>query len=254
MLYVFLAISLLGAVGLGLGWQLRRKHDKRAITIVIAGFTATLGGGVGVLLSTQGKGENHYREETVTRESGYLRVAMRKLGLHFAKDYEGKNVVIILPFPFHQTREGQRAMVEGLERTLSGTTLSIVQPKLPPALSGSNKGPSEGDNPPLETWFDARYMDRVLLDSAREADLVISLIGLPHDFEKMTFWKAKQRPQFATWRGPIKAMRPYLMRGDIAAIVDFAPEPVYERAPVPSDLDEAFNKRYVLLTPKSPAP
>ena len=105
--------------------------------------------------------------------------------------------------------------------------------------------------PPPEEWFTAKTFDQLIKKHAKDCDLVISTIGLPQDFGRMAFWTMKKRPKLALTSCSVYNLRRALERGAVIGAVSYDPTKPYDEDPAPEDPETAFQKRYLLLTPKN---
>lgn len=87
-----------------------------------------------------------------------------------------------------------------------------------------------------------------------QANLVISLIGLPEDIQEMQIWQIedkKKRPKLAVFGGDIDQLANAIKADFIQALVVYRPMDKYVNQLPPSDLEEAFKRRFILITPQN---
>jgi len=65
----------------------------------------------------------------------------------------------------------------------------------------------------------------------------------------MKFWTMKKRPDLALASGSVYELKKAIAGKAIVAAVTYNPKAVYDEKPPPADLDAAFDKRYLLVTP-----
>lgn len=87
-----------------------------------------------------------------------------------------------------------------------------------------------------------------------KADLIISLIGLPDDIQNMDIWQIedkKKRPKLAVFGGSIEVLSTAIKANYIQALVVYRQMDKYANQLPPDDLKEAFNRRFILITPQN---
>ncbi len=131
---------------------------------------------------------------------------------------------------------------------------------------GETRPSSEGNVPPvpaerdpvdlvpMHMWFTPKSVDKLLNNYSDKIDLVVSVIGLPAGWTKMEFWRKEDQPAFALLesRGHRRHFVEALKQEKICAAVLNKPPKKYkvDKMP-PSNLDKAFKKRYILMTPEN---
>jgi hypothetical protein len=114
------------------------------------------------------------------------------------------------------------------------------------------EGGMEGEMlPPLEYWYTASLVNKLLDKYDGKYDMIVTTIGLPQDAKRLDIWKGDKKPKVALASGSVYELRGAIKSGAIVAAVTYNPQAEYDDKPVPKDLDEAFNKRFLLLTPEN---
>lgn len=183
-------------------------------------------------------------KDAQAREVEFQKVQTRKLGQYLAQNHAGAKAVIIND-PFN---DGTRPnpMLEGLKEGL-GSAITIVAEVAPVLPKMENAEGPEGEMmAPMETWYTAKAMDDILKGANAEYDMVITCIGLPAG--GLVRLKGKK---VAIAGGSVYEFGPAIAGKVIVAAVTYKPDAVYDDKPVPSDMEEAFNKRYLLVTPEN---
>ena len=89
------------------------------------------------------------------------------------------------------------------------------------------------------------------LEDALDADVVVSLIGLPYEYLDMDFWRNDGHPKFVavsiSMPMPAPEMKSMIEVGHITAWITNNPEGDHTLGDVPEDLQEAFDKRYIIV-------
>jgi hypothetical protein len=102
---------------------------------------------------------------------------------------------------------------------------------------------------PQEKWFTVKELNSLL--AGKDFDLCITLIGLPADTKmigKDLNIDALKGKKVFIGGGSIYNLKSAIVDGAITAAVFYKTDPIYDDKPVPNKLDEAFDKRYVLIT------
>lgn len=209
----------------------------------------------------------------------YLRVSTERLGEYLAEKYPGSKAVVVITPPSKYAAQSANVLVEGLKKGLAGKVeiLAEIAPEMPkmpmmpggmmpPPPPGGAPAPGAGDakappgapSPeemmmmgPPEFWLTAERFDAMLQPYIGKADIVITTIGLPMDMPKMKFWTLNPRPKMVIASGSIFELRKAIEAGAVAAAITYNPKAQYDNKAPPSKLDDAFNKRFLLVTPES---
>ena len=135
--------------------------------------------------------------------------------------------------------------------------VDLLRPSIPPGTLAEyrrdvqdNMGMMES-MPSLDYWFTAEFLDELLKDTAGKADVIVLMNGLPQSANSMALWNAKPAPKVAVFGGMVTGLGDRIRSGDIVAIVAHNPMAIPGDAPPPGDQQKAFDKRFVLITPKN---
>ncbi len=192
----------------------------------------------------------------------YVEVSTEKLGKYLADKYPGTKAVVIVSPMAKLNQANNDALMAGLKRGLDGkvTIVAEISPEPPkmPTMPGGPQGKSMPPGSemmmmgPIEFWLTPEKFDAMLEPHLKGADLVITTIGLPMDVGKLKFWQVKpQPPKMVIASGNISNLAEAIKAGFVAAAVTFNPKATYDNQKPPSNLDEAFAKRYLLVTPET---
>ena len=106
-----------------------------------------------------------------------------------------------------------------------------------------------GMPPMFETMFTAEAFDEIVADNP-DADLILSLVGLPMDWKDMKFWhkEDEKRADLIVTNGQVFELYDLILQDYVDAVVHYNPASQYNfQDDVPSDSTEAFEKRYLLI-------
>lgn len=85
-----------------------------------------------------------------------------------------------------------------------------------------------------------------------DCDLIISLIGLPMDVENMGIWEAPApKPRVALLDANIYNLKSAILSGIVLATVTYSPTAKFDELTPPDDMQQAFDKRFLLVTPEN---
>jgi hypothetical protein len=208
----------------------------------------------------------------VDREVQFQRIEGKKLGMYLAEKYKGSKALILLEPKVSggQQKEGakENPLITGLKEGFgSGVTVAAeVTPEIPEdkakafakqmPMEGMPPGPAGAAGrgemmPPLDYWFTAKVFDALLKKNEGQFDLLVTVIGLPADARASTVLKGKSCPKIAVLNGSIYDLKNAIRPNMVVAAVTYNPKAQYDDKPAPKDVDEAFNKRFLLVTPDS---
>lgn len=195
------------------------------------------------------------------REMAYQKIGAQKLGLFLAEKYSGAKAIIIVEPTLSAGAVKPSAVLDGLKAGF-GTSITIVEeisPDIPESARNAfseempmDEGGEGGEMlPPLEFWFTAKIFDEMVKKNTDKCDLIVTTIGLPMDLGAMKFWTMKKRPNLALASGSVYELKKAIAGEAIVAAVTYNPKAVYDEKNPPADLDAAFDKRYLLVTPEN---
>ncbi len=255
------AIIIVGAAGMIVGLVKDKAGASWGRPVAIAGIAVVL---VGVILyAVRSMGGSKNTEGLLDREAAFQRAAGKKLGLYLAEKYPGAKVVILGDAKVGGAPPRVSPLVEGFKEAV-GTKMTVVaevNPDIPAEKAKGfmaempQEGPAPGEEgahmmPPLEFWYTAKVFDD-LIGKQSGYDILVTTIGLPQDAGKSRVLKDKSRPKIAILNGTIYDLRAAFTPDMIVAAVTYNPKAVYDDKPVPKNVDDAFNKRYLLVTPEN---
>lgn len=187
-------------------------------------------------------------DKILRKELAYTRATYLHLGEHLTKQYKQHRVLLIdnaIAVGTNKYAERRREIIlEALEEAFDGH-LSITRVEhLETPDTGAGSMPSR-----YETNFTAETFDAIV-ERNPEANMILSMIGLPMDWKDMGFWSIDEaeRPKLVLATGQVYELKQPILEGYIHAVVDYCPDTRYDiNDPVPDDPKEAFDKRYILV-------
>lgn len=210
-------------------------------------------------------------KEARNREIEYQRIQTRELGKYLGEKFAGSKVLIIVDPMLRFDTWGapitrEDPILDGLKQGL-GNKLTIsaeVFPKMPvrekpaPEIGpdGEVMEPIDDMMEPMEMWFTADKFKEIL-PSKDSYDILISLVGLPSQGNVASVMRDLAGKKLVLVGGDTMMMGRMFAAGAKAAAhgpvmtaaVTYNPKAVYDDKPIPRDPKEAFDKRYLLITP-----
>jgi len=242
-LYAILAIAAIGAC---VGWSNAKKGAAwgQPMTIVCAIIAIGIGFYLAYLNSFGGGAAASSR----SREEEYQKIMTKKLGMFIKEKYAGKKAVVIIdPYLDVENPPNLEGLKEGLGSDVEIT--EILKPDAPKRPEGEDPGMNPGMLIPQEKWYTVKNVDKLL--TGKNFDLCITLMGLPADTrmqgKAMNIQSLKGKKVFIGG-GSIYTLKPAIVSGAVTAAVSYKTDAIYDDKPVPSKFDEAFDKRFALIT------
>ena len=239
-----------------------------AIIAIICAFSTLFTGG----------GPN--TEKLAKKSQRYQQIAAQKLGSYLASEHPKAKTVILshmdyssiqpnadkekLPTSVEKFKRQEEALKEGAGGQLN--IIKIVHPEIPEEARSMMQPPEgaetgEGDTPypmdfmpmEMEMMMQAEDYNNALSGHLDNCDLLIMLRNLPYDIEKMQVWQMSSPPKVALMQpANLSKLKEPIKQGLITAVVARKPDAEYDlKGSIPNDVEKAFNRRYLLLTPKN---
>jgi len=179
----------------------------------------------------------------IEKELRYFDYKMQYLANYLSTKYPSHKYLLIT----NQKTEYNAQRHDVMLAALKSLTIAKVHEVLPP----EEMGPEAMGG--AEMFLTADKFDQIIEDNP-ECTMVISTLGLPMDYQRMKFWrkKAAERPQLVLVDAYVWDLKKAIQVGAIAAVVQYKPDAEYKpNEDVPDNVDEAFTKRFILLTPEN---
>ena len=193
-------------------------------------------------------------------------LAMEYLGRYLASQYPGRRA-LVLANPFSQSPAQPRdvyqfdkAGLQGLRRGLGKAVVieAVAFPELKPGFMEDRRSVfiDPDTTTPLSYAVTDEALDKIA-SAHSEAELVVSLIGLPVKVRQTQTWNSASPRRFALLLpdlrmvGDQRAVREAVLSGKIAAIVLNRPGAPTETEPMGNDPQLEFERRFLLVTPET---
>ncbi len=102
---------------------------------------------------------------------------------------------------------------------------------------------------PIDAIMTAADFDATI-SAHPDCPIIVSMIGLPYDKEKLKFWNDKNK-HLTILNANIFVVKNIIKEGKIVAAISYKPIVKLTSSPAPTNPRKAFNERYVLITPEN---
>ena len=189
------------------------------------------------------KGPSMANKGLQEKENVYQRIAMKTIGAELARTCPGAKALLLLTPTHEYNKTRQEATIAGLTEGFQGK-LAITEKE------------EVGGNAEMvmEQFLSAKDFDG-FIKRYPNCNLIISLIGLPYDYAEMKFWKMeKDRPKLVTTAVNLadEQIQEAIADGKLNVVLSSNPNNPYNfKDPVPANEKDAFDKRFILITPEN---
>jgi len=169
------------------------------------------------------------------QDVSYARIRGMKLGLHIAQTMPKARILLLMP----PTPKGgpAEALVAGLRATLGKEATIVDTITLAPPKDAKD-----------DAWFTGKFVNEQTTKYEGKVDLVVSGMGLPEQgLGALWFWQKGAKVALAV--GDVSKLQKALMARLVIAAAAANPDVLPDDWQPPQDLDAAFAKRYLLVTP-----
>lgn len=243
-LYALLAVS---AVGAYYGWTNLKKGFAWAqpLTIICAILASISGLWVACLTSFS----NGYSEVAQTREEAYMQISAQKLSELICEQCPGKKAIVLIdPYlEYDHLSPHLKGLQIGLKNTVE--IVKVVRLKAPGAPDGIHPIDKPLFPAAPDAWLTPKALETQLADI--DFDVCITLVGLPTATRvqgKNLNIKVFNGKNVYICSGITYPHRLAIQSGAVSGAVCVKIDAIIDGAPIPKDLDTAFNKRYALVT------
>lgn len=277
LVYLLMVVALvmgLGLLGAGI-FLLTRGGGKDSaafaggVVLIVVGAFSGLGGlslvAYSVVESVFDFRGGSETKKLVERENRYTSIGFEQLGDYLGRTYPKSKAVLVtnVMYPSDDPKSRDNMTIAALKKGI-GERLTIVHTKNfgPPPATGAKSaaGGSSSLPPPMmmmpEMMITAKDWDD-LLKEYPDADMFITLAGLPMDVDKMKLWSLKdgERPKLVLVNAQqLSMLYQPIAKGMINVVLHPNPSAPYDpKKPIPTDPKAAFDDRWLLITPANVA-
>ena len=244
MLYATVAVMVFALAGM-IWCAKKQKTNANAQTYAVICLVVVFICAIAVMIQTNVFGTGGETQKLIQNELAYSKSRAVIVGRHLAEKYPGSKALVITDGS-NPLNKSQEQLLEGLKEGI-GSAITIESAEGLP-IDKTNMKPEEYR--PMEEMMSAVLFDK-LIALHPNANMVITLIGLPYDVPNMSLWKMPEsgRPKVALLTGDIHQLKGAILAKYIVAAVSMRPDLKNIEEKAPSDPQKAFDIRYVLITP-----
>lgn len=244
---------------------------------------ATVAAAVALVLALfnlfSGEGSENIKKIRASQEQ-FQEIAGEKMGQHIATNYEGSKVLAIAGvdhekmaeeygMDFGTGRQPWKNYLVGLKKGLGDRAklVEVVNLEVPQEVKAmmqqeqerlaQTEGTDAMEQIPIDMFMlegdamiQAKNYNEILAPYVRKVDVIVMLSEMPYDLENLVLWNMQSPPKLALMRGgALSKLRNAISQDYIVGVVSYRPGYDFEDRAVPKDLEEAFNKRFLLITP-----
>jgi len=235
MVMLWVAIMVIGLIGM-IVCSKKQKTNPAMQQVALLIFLVVIAAAVMLLIETEVFGSGNSQ---MNSELAYLASRGHETGICMKKIAPGKKVLVIAE-PGYEKNEQTKNMIDIMKKAYGSETFEIDTLDVP----GAN---AEGAMP-LEELMKAKDFNKVL-DKHKDAEVIVSLVGLPQDVKRMNIFFAAKKPAIfllSTGMGTGKFIGEQIKAGVIQGVVVPKMKADYEKK-APKDLSEAFAVRFVMV-------
>ncbi len=183
----------------------------------------------------------------IKNESRYNYCKGFVLGKYLAEKYPDRKALLIVP-PEYEYIFTQKQLVDSITAGFGDSiTVEAIEP-----ISVDLSRYQRGKAPHIEEIMTAEDFDYVI-DKHHNCEIVVSIIGMPKDVEKMKIWAQEDyvRPKIALMNSSTKYLESAIRGKYVVASVHYIPGFKPTKKALPSDPEAVFKQRYILVTPEN---
>jgi hypothetical protein len=220
-----------------------------------------------ILVKSMGSGET---KQLIANEMYYARASAEILGRQLSTARPGA-VALVVVEDKKSTSDHMKQRIDALKAGL-GSTITVAAIDSPDLLlpepgkepigdlgGGAAALPAATLPPedmmmmmPVQEMMRAYHFDDLLAKNPG-CNLIISFIGLPRDVAEMQIWgmDPELQPKLALLQGEVHSLKNAILSEAIVAAIAYRPDAKFDEDAPPKDIQAAFDKRYLLITPQN---
>jgi hypothetical protein len=219
---------------------------------------------LGILIQT-GMFGDYSTSKIIANEMVYAKAGAYIPGKYIGEKFPGSKILFLVDDEKYNSR--QKEIIESFKEGLAGKAEIIGSecPRpLPPApteeaiaAEGAATTPPIQQGPidsmmmmPIQETMTAQVVNDIMLKYPK-ANMLVTFVGFPRDIENMDIWHEEDTEKMvkvAVVSGDIYQLKPAFARKQAAAVVAYSPKAKFDESKAPSDMQAAFDKRYLLIT------
>lgn len=248
MTFLHVLIMIVAVIGMiiGLAKQKQGHEWGRPLTVACAVVALLLA------LSSLLFGGRESAKKMMEMNTTYQLLSGEKVGQYIADEFGSADIAVLL-----DNNPNTKDFMDGLRKGL-GTSANIVK-EISPDIAAEQKRMMKEAGIDVEDMtmmtMDPSMMSadmfEDLLNDAGEADVIVSLLGLPYDYLQLDFWRDKDRPNFVAVTifsvMPPLEVKSMIELGHISTWITTRPDGDFSLEDKPKNMEEAFSNRYILV-------
>ena len=228
----------------------KQRTNPNAQPVAIVLLVIVIACGITIMIKTGSFGGDD-TASLIENETKFACAKSTILGKYLKEKFAGEKVLVIADRDFEKNKRTQR-LVDSIKAGLGADVVVDT-------IAIENKGAAPQGGPggeefmmPLEEIMTAKDFDATV-EKHPDCKIIVTMVGLPRDAAKMKLWKmsSSSRPKVALLDGGIQALKNVIASSYIVAAVSYKPGIKYTEDPAPSDVQKAFDERYILITPEN---
>ncbi len=213
------------------------------------------------LIAMQLTGNRGRVEGIIANENKYYSAKLQFLADYLADKHGDKEYLVIMNPPTEYNAERDQLLKDAL-RSLNVTEWYVLEPEMPVGMLTGDIPEEAMMDPMMEEQLTPERFNKILHEFP-DVDAVISTIGLPMEYQGLLVFSQKPYQEFKDKHGKeppalvlldayIYELKNSINGKQILAAVTYNPGADYRPDEnVPKDYKEAFEKRYLLITPEN---
>jgi hypothetical protein len=245
---MFCVIIMIGALIGMIVCSKKQKTNPNAQPIALALLLVVMITGIYMLYKNNIFGSSN--SAMIESENRFYSSKAYVIGKFIAKNFPKAKVLLIENEGFEKIQREQdfiAALKEGMDNNnVKAVALELLnKPKRPEGM------PADMPMMPTMELMTSKDFDATM-NANSSCNVLISIVGLPRDAKKMQLWKMSNatRPKLILINGGIgEAIKldAAIMQGMVSAVVAISPKAKFDEEGAPSNFEDAFNKRYILI-------
>ncbi|MDD5728045.1 MAG: hypothetical protein PHV59_05720 [Victivallales bacterium] len=163
----------------------------------------------------------------------------------FVKDNMPGAKVLLIENRNYEKSDREQQFIDAFKKSVNAADLKVVslQPPADPNVPEDDMG---------MMGITSKNFDKIISENP-SCNVIVAVTGLPYDANRMEFWRMAEgkRPKLVLANGigggSIKLAKA-IEQGAVSAVVVVSPKANFETEDAPSDFEDAFKERYILVT------
>lgn len=248
MLIVYVALMIAGLVGM-IVCQKKQKTNPNAQAIAFVFLVVILAGAGGMLYETGIFGGDREMDRIMGNEIAFAKARSTVLSDYIGKTWKGQSAVIITEPNIEQNKIA-KAGLDAMQESLKAAGVNVT------AVEALNLPQGTAEEPvPMEVALNAKVYNDIF-NKYKSANIFVIMSQLPFEakqLKEMECWKPGFKARIVLVNGEIYNLKPAIASGIVGAAIAMKSGPnAYDpEKAAPKDVQQAFDTRFILVTPKN---